>query len=370
MSGKRISVIAGIAISVILCSCGGSKAPKVNVEELKEKVLQSVQSFVAGDRSYKAYEMKAEGVELSAPESKTSSLLKGNVTILQGNKKYEIPITVSADLSDLDWGKILGGVFPPIPMVFVDGGSFTMGCADDKECQKNEKPTHSVTVEAFYIGKYEVTQKQWNTIMADPNAAPKVSRLDYVFGDVRSSDEVQRTLVAHNKSAFSEPNFRGDDLPVENVSWDDVSAFLSKLNEKTGKKFRLPTEAEWEYAARGGSMSKGYKYSGGNDINAVAWYAGNSERTSRPVGTKAPNELGIYDMSGNVYEWCFDGQRVFNSSSQTNPMGPTTANAPRVDRGCSWARASKDCRVAYRGSPDPSNKRANDIGFRLALSAQ
>lgn len=375
MCGKKTGVFAaGVVVSLILCSCGGTgekKAAKVNIDELKEKVQQSVQSFAANDKEYKAYQMKVEGVTLIAPDPKDKaepSSIQGSVAVLQGNKTYEIPISVSPALDNLDWGAVLGGVFPPIPMVFVEGGDFTMGCADDKECQKNEKPTHTVTVGGFYIGKYEVTQKQWNTIMADPNEAPKVSRLDYIFGDVRGSDEVLRSLNARKKSAFSEPNFKGDDLPVENVSWDDVSKFIAKLNEKTGKKFRLPTEAEWEYAARGGAKSKGYKYSGSNDVNEVAWHAANSERSSRPVGTKAPNELGIYDMSGNVYEWCFDGQRPFNAGSQTNPMGPTAANASRVDRGCSWSRAAKDCRVAYRGNPDPSNKRANDIGFRVALS--
>jgi formylglycine-generating enzyme required for sulfatase activity len=154
-----------------------------------------------------------------------------------------------------------------IPMVWVKGGMFTMGCTPEQEtyCDENEKPAHKVTLSDFYISKYEVTQAQWKEVMGeDP------------------------------------PDFKGDDFPAEQINWNDTQEFIRRLNAKTGKAYRLPTEAEWEYAARGGAQSKGYKYSGSNASNETAWCDENTAGTSRPVACKASNELGLYDMSGNV----------------------------------------------------------------------
>ena len=159
-------------------------------------------------------------------------------------------------------------------MVFVEGGTFTMGCTPEQwnDCLDNEKPAHQVTLSDFYIGKYEVTQVQWVAVMGN------------------------------NPSSI-----KGDNLPVGNVSWDDVQEFIERLNEKTGENYRLPTEAEWEYAARGGNRSMGYKYSGSNDVGNFSWYQGSISINSKyPVGTKMANELGIHDMSGNVLEWVSD----------------------------------------------------------------
>ena len=223
-----------------------------------------------------------------------------------------------------------------IEMVFVKGGTFTMGATAEQgsDAFDFEKPTHSVTVSDFYIGKYEVTQAQWRAVMGS------------------------------NPSCF-----KGDNLPVEEVSWDDVQEFIKKLNAKTGKRFRLPTEAEWEYAARGGNQSKGYKFSGSNSISDVAWYDDNSRRKTHPVGQKRPNELGIYDMSGNVFEWCQDWYSIsaYTSSSQTNPTGPSGGSL-RVLRGGSWYLSARGCRVSYRNNSNP-DYRSSDYGFRLALSA-
>ena len=229
-------------------------------------------------------------------------------------------------------------------MVFVQGGTFQLGEKDIAE------PVHAVTLSNFEIGKYPVTQKLWKAIMgANPS------------------------------------HFKGDDLPVENVSWDDCQNFIKKLNEKTGKKYRLPTEAEWEFAARGSLQSKGYLYAGSNDLKEVGWFWENSgdqplsgewkidlltKNNCRtwPVGQKKANELGIYDMSGNVWEWCEDWYAAYSSSDQTDPKGPDKGSA-RVNRGGSWNNDAQRCRVAYRYLNSPEY-RSNYIGFRLASSPQ
>jgi len=214
-----------------------------------------------------------------------------------------------------------------LEMVAVKGGTFQMGSYDGGD---DEKPVHSVTLSDYYIGKYEVTQKQWKAIMGN------------------------------NPS-----HFKGDDLPVENVSWNDVQKFLRKLNQITGKHYRLPTEAEWEYAAMGGNKSSGYQYSGSNHINKVAWYGNNSNKT-HPVGQKAPNELSIYDMSGNVFEWCSDwyGFDYYSYSPETNPHGPANGK-DRVLRGGSGLINAFYCRVAFRGRRNPE-KPSYRVGFRVA----
>ena len=217
-------------------------------------------------------------------------------------------------------------------MVYVEGGTFTMGAtSEQKKPDDDEKPTHRVSLSSFYIGKYEVTQALWKAVMGS------------------------------NPSRFE-----GDNLPVERVSWNDCQTFLRKLNAMTGKNFRLPTEAEWEFSARGGNLSRGYQYSGSKKIDDVAWYRNNSGSKTHNVGTKAPNELGIYDMSGNVWEWCQDWKGSYIGSAQTNPKGPSSGSY-RVDRGGSWFNFAWSCRVACRYCHTP-DYRYFDLGFRLALS--
>jgi serine/threonine protein kinase/formylglycine-generating enzyme required for sulfatase activity len=211
-------------------------------------------------------------------------------------------------------------------MVFVKSGTFQMGSNDGGS---DEKPVHTVTVDDFYIGRYEVTQKQWVSIMG---------------------------------SNFS--CFKGDNLPVEQVGWNDVQAFIRKLNGGTDGKFRLPTEAEWEYAARGGNQSRDYTYAGSNNVEEVAWYNSNSGSKTHSVGQKKPNELGLYDMSGNVYEWCQDWYGAYASHAQTNPTG-TDSGTFRVFRGGSWNGDARRVRVAYRYFYYPSY-RSYPLGFRLA----
>jgi formylglycine-generating enzyme required for sulfatase activity len=218
-----------------------------------------------------------------------------------------------------------------IEMVFVKGGTFTMGWTSEQgeDCDDNEKPAHSVTLSDFYIGKYEVTQKQWQAV-TDNNPS----------------------------------HVKGENLPVEQVSWEDVQEFIRELNAKTGKSYRLPTEAEWEYAARGGAQSRRTKYSGSNTAGKVARYRGNSRYAPHPAGKKSPNELGLYDMSGNVEEWCSDRYGDYGSGSQTNPAGPSSGSFCMI-RGGSWRSDAKYARVPCRnyGTPDIRNR---DLGFRLA----
>ena len=221
-------------------------------------------------------------------------------------------------------------------MVRVEAGTFTMGATPEmKNPNDDEKPTHRVTLtNDYYMGKYEVTQALWKAVMGN------------------------------NPSKF-----KGDNLPVENVSWYDCQEFISKLNRITGKTFRLPTEAEWEYAARGGNKSRGYQYSGSNNLSDVAWYKDNGGSKTHAVGTKQPNELGIYDMSGNVYEWCQDRYGAYSTSSQVNPIGADIEPSNRVIRGGSWDYYARICRSSDRGINVPDNRsRWADQGLRLVLS--
>ena len=212
-------------------------------------------------------------------------------------------------------------------MVYVSGGTFIMGGDDSSD----QMPTHSVTLSSYYICKYEVTQALWRAVMGS------------------------------NPS-----NFKGNNLPVENVSWYDCQTFIKRLNSYTGRNFRLPTEAEWEFAARGGNHSRRYKYSGSNYIDDVAWYIDNSNKRPHPVGTKQANELGLYDMSGNVYEWCSDRYGSYSSYSQNNPTG-TTSGTGRVFRGGCWFHHAKGCRSSFRIHRAPGSGDCF-LGLRLALS--
>ena len=263
-------------------------------------------------------EIKKDGY---GTDSKTVSILEGQTASLSGvlTNVDNISIPVKYGIS--------------IDMVRVEAGTFTMGAtAEMKNTEDSEKPTHRVTLtNDYYIGKYEVTQALWQAVMGDDPSY-----------------------------------FKGDNLPVEAVTWDDCQEFIGKLNRITGKTFRLPTEAEWEYAARGGNKSRGYQYSGSNNPSNVAWYDDNSGDKTHAVGTKQPNELGIYDMSGNVWEWCQDWYETYSSSSQVNPTGANSGSC-RVVRGVSWYNNARDCRLSLRGSNTP-DFRSSNLGLRLVLS--
>ena len=256
----------------------------------------------------------------SSPQSTTSSSSSGfssTSSVSSGSNEISIPVK--------------DGI--TIDMVKVDAGSFMMGATSEMQNPYgDETPVHQVILtNDYYMGKYEVTQALWQAVMGN------------------------------NPSRF-----KGDNLPVEQVSWNDCQEFIGKLNDLTGRKFRLPTEAEWEYAARGGKKSRSYQYSGSSNISDVAWYDGNSGSKTHPVGMKQANELGIYDMGGNVYEWCQDWYGSYVSSSQTNPTGAVSGSY-RVCRGGSWYYHAGSCRSSFR-SFDTLDGRYDNLGLRLVLS--
>jgi formylglycine-generating enzyme required for sulfatase activity len=214
-------------------------------------------------------------------------------------------------------------------MVFVEGGTFAMG---SEFGDPDEIPVHTVTLTSFNIGKFELTQAQWKAVMGS------------------------------NPSYFS----GCDNCPVENVSWNDVQQYISILNSQTGKGYRLPTEAEWEYAAKGGLASKSYTFSGSNNLGSVAWYSDNSSSKTHPAGGKQANELGIYDMNGNADEWCQDWYGRYDSISRwLNPTG-VSSGAYRVCRGNSWAGGAMASSTSHRAG-DYQDGRKKDLGFRLVL---
>ena len=222
-------------------------------------------------------------------------------------------------------------------MKLVEAGTFQMGSTTG---DSDEAPVHSVTISKdYYMGETEVTQALWEA----------------VTGYSPTSDGY----------SWSSKDGLGDNYPAYYISYEDVQSFITELNSLTGENFRMPTEAEWEFAARGGNKSKGYKYSGSNTIGDVAWYSKNTRSKTNAVKTKAANELGIYDMSGNVWELCSDRYGKYSSRAQTDSTGPTTGDN-RVNRGGCWNSNATYCRCANRGN-DALSYRSNFLGVRLAL---
>ena len=296
-----ILIAALIACTVAIAQTSGSKRPKKK-KQITEKVVKKNNS----KRNQSGKKPNPPKKQYSEEPRVSSSYTDDGIMFSIGNVRFE--------------------------MVRVEGGTFTMGATEEQGSyvKSEEKPAHQVTLSSYMIGKTEVTQELWEAVMGS------------------------------NPS-----NFKGSNLPVEQVSWEDCQTFIRKLNALTGKNFRLPTEAEWEFAVRGGNKSRGYKYSGSNTLSNVAWYDDNSSYKTHPVATKAPNELGIYDMSGNVYEWCSDWYSSYSSSSQYNPIGPFSG-LRRVYRGGSWDFDAWFCRVSCRQYCHPAICR-HDQGLRLAL---
>ena len=228
-------------------------------------------------------------------------------------------------------------------MIYIEGGSFTMGCTGEQgsECDDDESPNRYTKVNSFYIGMLEVTQSQWEKVMG--------------------------TTIYQQKSKAGASNTygTGSDYPMYYVSWEEAKEFCARLSRQTGRNYSLPTEAEWEYAARGGKKNEGTKYAGGWSIGDVAWYYDNSNNSAHVCGTKRANALGIYDMSGNVWEWCEDWFGSYLSYDTDNPKG-ASSGSNRVLRGGSWYSFAKGCRVSFRSLNTPGS-RGSVNGFRVVL---
>ena len=295
-------------------------------------------TLTVGQHSYivacDGYESEEGSVKLkaSAPSTIQISLLKESIVdngISENNNQHIEDINETTDNDSVV--KLLEKLNND--MVYIEAVEFTMGATKEQkgEANSDEKPAHPVVLNCFNLCKYEVTQELWEAVMGD------------------------------NPS-----HFKGKNLPVENVSWDDCQKFIMKLNELTGKKYRLPTEAEWEYAARGGSNSMHYKYSGGNYAEYVSWCYINSMDKTHTVGMMKPNELGLYDMSGNVWEWCQDWYGLYDKKTAYYPTGPIKAYN-KVFRGGGYDNGDTYCRCSYRNGTAPQNKFKN-LGLRLAHS--
>lgn len=318
MKNLFVLLVVSLVVTIGFCGCGKEAEAKAKAEA-RAKAEAEARAKAEAEARAKAAEQKAADAEARA---KAEAEARAKAEAEERKIKEEPTKTIYLD----------NGV--SLTMIGVAPGSFMMGSENG---YSDEKPVHRVTLtQAYYLGETEVTQAQW------------------------------RAVTRNNPS-----HFQGDRRPVECV-WNDAMAFCRKLNNQgkapKGWKFTLPTEAQWEFAARGGNKSKGYEYSGSNDINKVAWYSGNSWREKHhDVGTKDPNELGLYDMSGNVDEWCLDwyGKRSYSSSAVTDPQGPQ-GGLYRVLRGGCWPSLAQNCRSAYRSHGSPGNRYIIH-GFRLAL---
>ena len=308
-------------------------------DELETKQLQYVwdkYGFMAAGDLQETFKVIDENFDFWLKKVEFwGDMFLGNIGLFEGNHYYNLDLNFNYEQANVSKESFtVNGV--KFDMVRVPGGSYQMGATgNDKDASSNEKPRHEVSVNNFYIGETEVTQGLWKAVMGS------------------------------NPS-----HFNGTELPVENVSWLDCKDFVSRLNELTGQNFRLPTEAEWEYAARGGQNSLGYKYAGSHDINTVGWYKGNSENGTHPVRWKQANELGLYDMSGNVFEWCQDfyDATYYDNSPINDPCNDNVAALyTHVLRGGCWHWDEKYCRVSSRSS-NGQNVKSEIFGLRLAMS--
>lgn len=279
-------------------------------------------------------------------------------------------------------------------MVFVEGGSFTMGCTISTsvgcssaggDCCSFELPTHTVVLSSYYIGKYEVSQKEWRDAFTGTGANANPSYLSSCGDDcpVEQVSWLDALVYCNRRSEmdgyqpvyYTDANFSQVYGKVNSSNWQLANSNITIYSRPDANGYRLPSEAQWEYAARGGTRyTDNFEFSGSNNINNVAWYSSNSGNTTHKKGTKSPNQLGIFDMSGNVYEWCWDtynGGAYPNSNSSCNPTAPDGTEQTesynvfrRVFRGGDWTRSASYCRVSYRNLNDPGSRRGV-IGVRL-----
>ncbi len=284
-------------------------------------------------------------VSISVTANTSTSSRTAKLTFTSGDIRREVSVTqkgtsgtVSGD-DAVSYTVTGNGKTVTFKMIRVEAGTFQMG-SDASDAYSDEQPVHTVTLtKDYYMGETEVTQALWYAVMGQKPTS--------------------------GGSQWSSAYGLGDSYPAYYISWEDCQEFITKLNTLTGQTFRMPTEAEWEFAAKGGNSSMGYTYSGSNTIGDVAWYTDNSGSTTHTVKTKQANELGIYDMSGNVWEWCSDWYGSYSSSAQTNPTGPTSGSY-RVNRGGCWIYGARFCRSSCRNYGTPGYSGGN-LGLRLAL---
>ena len=365
-SDKQIPWASGsLEVDFRFARATGNSPTKVRQSETKTPKVQTVHNYgsivVSSTREAKVY---VDG-SYTGKVSPAASLKISDVAV--GDHSLEARTSGSRESKSLYVSKDQQSTVHFSFMVYVEGGSFKMG---SYEGASREKPVHKVTVAPFYIGKYVVTQEEWKEVMGsnpsnwkgDNVPVEQVSWYDAIkYCNLRSLAEGLKPC--YSISGSTNPEYWGA-VPKDNndAAWDAVTCNFSANG------YRLPTEAEWEFAARGGVRSKGYQYSGSNDYGTVAWYDENSGSQTHVVGAKAANELGIYDMSGNVYEWCWDWYSGYGSSPQANPTGPKTGNY-RLLRGGSWLSIATYCRVSDRFSNSPYRSGSN-FGFRLCRTAK
>ena len=319
LNGKQCALIK-VMVRDNIVKCKGGNIGDIVTEGVVKKIFVSPSTkFLEFEFQYN-FPLKVTfadyGIQsLSEGGTYTITLVDANVVIL--SNPNVLPIEVNGQTFN---------------MIKVEGGIFTMGGSPEMiKADNDEKPAHKVTLSTYYIGETEVTQELWKAVMG-------------------------------NNPSY----FKGNNLPVESISWNDCQTFIRKLNNLTGKYFRLPTEAEWEFAARGGNNSALCQYSGNPDIDKVAWYGENSGKKPHPVASKTANQLGLYDMSGNVWEWCQDWKGSYTIDDKIDPAGPSNGSF-RINRGGCWGSNAWFCRSSTRCFIAPDGKR-NYIGFRLALS--
>lgn len=310
--------------------------------KIKKRVGLNLSLYLQYDYANEQHTSDVKSINLMDSENIISIPMHVEIKNIFPLDRLDLCMKIEKDqiLSTTIWQTGIGGNQQIIPvkeglnitMIKIIGGTFMMGATPEQsvEAEYDEKPTHSVTLSDYWLGETVVTQELWKIVMND------------------------------NPSYFKGPNF-----PVENINWQDCQNFISKLNCLTNKNFRLPTEAEWEFAARGGLKSKGYRYAGSNTLEDVAWYSNNSSNKPHPVKQKQANELGLYDMSGNVLEWCQDWYETYKNENQKNPIGKIGSS--RIVRGGSWSSNPQACRVARRGARTPFTGPNNNIGLRLVL---
>ena len=327
---KKLGVMTGAAYVLI-----AEAAPYDDAHIIITANLVNVESAQVESATYPIVSDKDP--EAMAESCKKIAQILLNVSGGPVNSPYPPRSGAHADFTETAWDINM-------KMVWVEGGDFMMGCTSEQsDCRDDEQNVRRVTVDGYWIGMYEVTQSQWEKVMGTN------------IYQQRNKKDASRSLYG-----------MGADYPMYYVNWDEAMEFCRMLSQKTGKTYTLPTEAQWEYAARGGNKADGTKYAGSNMIDAVAWYTYNSGDNTHPVGTKRGNALGIYDMSGNVWEWCKDWYSDnYVSYDTNNPTGPYSGYY-RVRRGGGWDYGVWGCRVSDRNHFAPYH-RFGYVGFRVVL---